>query len=88
MANPNPVRARQAKRATRAAKAGDIADVRLKLWQAVEAAADALADDDLAVRLRAVHATTQAAMAYTKVLEAAEFEARLAAVEKELGLVG
>jgi hypothetical protein len=88
--NPNPYKARIAKRALRAKatrKAGSVTDVQEKLWDGVEAASRILADLDLdpQVRLRAIHALTQASGAYVKVLEASEFEARLKAVEEHLG---
>ncbi len=82
--NPNPVAARQTKRANRISAAGSIDDLRVRLWESVEAASDALEDADVNVRLRACHAMTQAAGAYAKLVEACEFEARLAAVERQL----
>lgn len=86
MSNPNPYQARQAKKAKHRC-AGNVGDVKVRLWQAVEAACDVLADPetDPALRLRAVHAVTQATASYTRVLEAAEFEARLRALEGRVG---
>ena len=71
--------------ATAAPRPGDISDVRHRLWEAVEAAASIVADPqaDHATRLRGVHGVTQAAQAYLKVLEAVDFEARLAALEAQ-----
>jgi hypothetical protein len=85
MANPNPHKARRAKRA-KAKPPGTINDVKARVWTAIEAAAEILAasDTDPALRLRAVHAVTQAAGSYTKILESAEFEARLRALEEKL----
>ena len=81
MPNPNPHHARAAKRKSRLP--GDIADVQRVVWDAVVAASDIVADPgaDTLVRLRAVHAVTQAAGAYLRVVEASEFEARLSALE-------
>ena len=56
------------------------------MWCAVETAADTLAHGDASVRLRAVHALTQAAGAYAKLLETCEFEGRLQKVEAALGI--
>lgn len=86
MANPNPHRARRAKREKRRAKPGDVKDVQARVWEAVEAACAVLHDPetDNALRLRAVHAVTQAAGSYTKIIEAAEFEARLEELERKV----
>lgn len=77
--------ARQAKRHKRLA-AGGIDDLRLRLWDAIEAASGLVADEVLSpdLRLRAVHAVTQAAASYTRVLDAAEFNARLVRLEEKL----
>lgn len=90
MANPNPVAARRAKRAARqsaASAAGTVGDLQVKLWRALSAADEILADraSDPALRLRALHALTQASGAYLKVLETGELEARLRAVEAQHG---
>lgn len=90
MPNPNPYQARRAKRARRASAArrtGDVRDVQKKLWEGVEAASRILQDDgaDPALKLRAIHALTQASGSYVKVLEATEFQARLNAIEERLG---
>lgn len=86
MANPNPVKARQARRTSRRAaaeSAGTVADLRLKLWRALAAADDVLADRkaDATLKLKALHALTQASGAYLKVIEVGELEARLTAIE-------
>ena len=64
---------------------GSVADVRRRLWQAVEAAAEIVSDpaSDAGLRLRAVHGLTQASGSYLKLVEADEFEARLAALEAQ-----
>lgn len=84
MPNPNPYKARQAKKCARAA--GGIGDVRSRLWDALEAACGVIDDPeaDAALRLRAVHAVTQATASYAKILEATEFEARLQALEDQV----
>ena len=64
---------------------GDVHEVRRRLWNAI-VAASAIADDpnaDESLRLRGVHGVTQASQAYMRVLEAADFEARLAALEAQ-----
>ena len=85
MPNPNPSKARRAKQARRASQAS-ARDLLGRVWDAVDTAHAALADPDVSVRLKAVHAVNQGSTAYTKALEAAEFEDRLRAVEAELGL--
>lgn len=87
MANSNPYKARAAKRQKKIQRAGGIDDLRDKVWEALEAASDIVSDITMeaALRLRAVHAVTQAATSYTKVLDATEFEARLQALEEEVG---
>lgn len=88
MANPNPAKARAARRKKRLQRAGSVEDVRLRLWEAIEAASDLVADGEKedALRLRAVHAITQASTAYAKLTEAVEFEARLKTLEEEVGV--
>jgi hypothetical protein len=84
--NPNPTKARRAKHRQRVKNVGDIHDVRSRLWEAVEAAADVVRTaEDAATRLKGVHGVTQATTAYVKLLEAAEFESRLQALEEALG---
>lgn len=63
-------------------KPGDLKALKSTLWSALEAARALLDDDDTDTRLRAVHATSQAATAYRALYEAAEFDARLSAVEE------
>jgi hypothetical protein len=78
--------ARAAKRRKRTRTAGDLADARLSLWQAVKTAEDLLLDagQDAATTLRAVHALTQACTAYAKLVEAGELEARIAELERAM----
>ena len=63
-------------------KAGDLADLRRMLWQAlIEAKRVLLESSDAELTLRAVHAVSQAAGQYMKLLEIGELEARVAALE-------
>lgn len=78
--NPNPVEARKAKRAKRR-KGGSLEHARVLLWQALERAAELLNEDDPALSLKAVHAISQGASSFAKLVEVGEFEARLAALE-------
>lgn len=80
MANPNPTQARQAKRLKRR-KAGTLEHARALLWQALERAAELLEEDDPALSLKAVHALSQGASSYAKLVEVGELEARIAALE-------
>lgn len=74
-----------ARRAKKARRAGTVEDVRLKLWNALLRAEDVLMDaDDTATVLRAVHAMTQGAAAYARIVDAGELEARLAALEETM----
>lgn len=69
-------------------RAGDVAELKARVWRAVDAAeavlTDAAADADAALVLRAVHALTQAAGTYARILETGEMEARLADLEARL----
>ena len=89
MAAPkNPVThlARLHKRNRRAA--GDLDGARKRLWRALEMAEacmmDAASDDDRVGVLKAVHATTQAAAAFARLVEVGELEGRLAALAGEV----
>ncbi|HEV2122042.1 MAG TPA: hypothetical protein VGW38_04605 [Chloroflexota bacterium] len=89
MANPNPHQARKQKsrnRIQRLAKAGTLADTRLKVWRAICAAEEVMYahQADAGTVLKCVHALQQAASTYAKVVEATEIQARLAAVEAAL----
>lgn len=79
MANPNPFKARQARKQVR--KAGTLRDVAGMLWEALEAARDLLTDEDTGTRLKAIHALSQTASSYARVYEVGELEARLEALE-------
>lgn len=75
--------ARLARRNRRAS--GDIAAARRKVYRALQMAEavmmDAAAEDDHATVLRAVHATTQAAATFARIVEVGEMEARLQQLE-------
>src|SRR5262249_39636677 len=87
MANTSPYKARLAKKRRR--KPGNLQEVQRGLWTALcEAEAVLLGADDPDQRLRAVHALSQSCATYTKLLEAGEFEARLAQVERQLAQEG
>lgn len=80
MANPNPYAARLALR--RARKPGTMEDVLLVLWTAVRDAERLLYEaEDPDFRLRCIHAISQAAGQYVRLLESGEFDARLKALE-------
>lgn len=83
MSNPNadPTKARQAKKARRKGKPGSLEDARALLWRALERAGELLGEDDPAFALKAVHAISQGAMAYARIVEVGELEARIAALE-------
>jgi hypothetical protein len=87
MPNPDPYRARLTRKRRR--KTGDLQALQRKLWCAICEADDLiiLAEAD-ELRLKAIHALVQAGMAYAKVLEIGEHEARLAALEQQLRLAG
>lgn len=89
MANPNPDAARAAKRAKRrqqAERAGTVEDLRLKVWRALDAADGVLGDakSDPVLKLRALHALTQASSAYLKLVEVSELDARMRRIEERL----
>ena len=81
MPNPDPVEARQAKRRKRRSKAGTLEDARGLLWRALQRAAELLEEEDPALTLKAVHAVSQGASSYAKLVEVGELEARIAALE-------
>jgi hypothetical protein len=63
-------------------QAGTLAQVRMTLWWAVQHAQFVMsATPDATMRLRAVHAITQASMAYCKVQETIDLQARVDALE-------
>jgi hypothetical protein len=83
MANTSQHKARLAKR--RAHKPGNLADLLKILWSAIRDAEQLLyAAEDPELRLRCVHALSQSAGQYAKLLEIGELEARLAALEQAM----
>lgn len=86
MPNKNPSQARAAKAdKRRRRKAATIDDARRALWRAVEATEGVLTNsDDPALTLRAAHALTQSAAAYAKLVQVAEMEARIEALENQI----
>jgi hypothetical protein len=82
MANPNPVRARLARHQKRR---GNLEDLMEKAWKAVLEAETALEYASLpAERTSAIHAMSSIVTSYGKLLQAHEYEARLALVEQRL----
>jgi hypothetical protein len=82
MANPNPHKARMAQR--RRGKPGDLAALLKVVWHALseaQAVLDSTQGDNPDLCLRAVHAVSQCAGQYAKLLEIGELEARVAALE-------
>ncbi|MVN85170.1 hypothetical protein GO986_00085 [Deinococcus sp. HMF7620] len=77
----DPTKARQAKRMKRRGKPGTLEDARALLWRALTRAGELLEEDDPAHALRAVHAVSQGAAAYARIVEVGELEARIAALE-------
>jgi hypothetical protein len=83
MANPHPdpLRARLAKKRRR--RAGGLPQLTAILWKALLEAESVLqAAEEPALRLRAVHALSQCAGQYAKLLEIGELEARIQALEQ------
>ncbi len=80
MSNPNadPTKARRSKRR---GKPGTLEDARALLWRALSRAGELLEMEDPALSLKAVHAVSQGAAAYARIIEVGEMEARLAALE-------
>lgn len=69
------------KRRPRRSKPGDLAALKREIWAAVLAAGDLLEHHDPQTRLRAVHGVTQAGNVFRAVVESADLEARIRALE-------
>jgi hypothetical protein len=85
MPNPSPYKARMARKQLR--KAGDLRALQHMLWHALieaQAVLDQAGEDEPDLKLKAVHALSQAGGQYVRLLEMGEFEARLAAIEATL----
>ena len=89
--NPNPTKARQAKR-KRKLKNGDIKDITGVLWSAIiklEQHLSSVTEEngiDTNELCKLTHALSQSASTYLKALEVGEYEARLSELEKHLGM--
>jgi hypothetical protein len=89
--NADPSKARQAKKRKRRGAPGTIEDARALLWKALQRAgqlleAETVKEDgtvtpDNHTALRAIHAISQGAAAYARIVEVGELEARIAALE-------
>lgn len=86
--NANPTKARMAKKARRRGQPGTVAEAQVLLWRALERAGELLevidpetGAPDNALALKAIHAISQGASAYAKIVEVGELEARLEALE-------
>jgi hypothetical protein len=66
----------------RARKPGDIAAVQRLLWRALLEAEEVLNEaEEPELKLRAIHAISQASGQYSRIIEVGELEARLTALE-------
>lgn len=85
--NPNadPTKARQGKKARRRGKPGTLEDARALLWRALTRAGELLEEEDPLLSLKAIHAVSQGAAAYARIVEVGELEARIAALEGQGG---
>ena len=93
--NADPTKARQAKRRKRRGKPGSIEDARALLWKALQRAGELLEAEtvkedgsstpDNHTALRAIHAISQGAAAYARIVEVGELEARITALEGSSG---
>lgn len=90
MANSNPHKARTAKRRKKLT-AGTVEDARGLLWQALTQVQSFLVNQSeeepltLNDSLRVLHALSQGASAYARIVEVGELEARLTALEEGAG---
>lgn len=83
MANPNPTQARMGKKARRREEPGTIAQAQALLWRALTRAGDLLDEEDPHLTLKAIHAISQGASAYARIVEVGELEARIEALEAQ-----
>jgi hypothetical protein len=84
MPNPSPHKARMATKKKH--KPASIQDVLMIVQEALETARDLLSEKDPTMQLKACHGCFQGAMAYSKLFEVGELEARLAALESSQAL--
>jgi hypothetical protein len=64
-------------------RAGNLDALKRKLWRALLTSEALLDSTDPQVRLRAVHATSQAAGVYRSIYETADLEARITELERQ-----
>jgi hypothetical protein len=83
---PQTLSARMAKK--RRQRVGDLPALQRMVWIALLHAQDVLERaEDAELRLKAIHALSQCAGQYAKLLEVGELEARLAALETQMARV-
>ncbi len=85
MSNPNanPLQARMAKKKRQ--RTGDLPALQRKVWTALLHAEDVLEEAaESELRLKAIHALSQCAGQYAKLLEIGEIEARLQSLEAKV----
>ena len=70
-----------AQKSTGRPKKGSIQDISRKLYRAIERATSLLEEEDPTLRLKAIHALSQASLNYSKITEISELEARINALE-------
>lgn len=64
-------------------RAGNLEQLKRRLWRAVLTSEALLDSDDPQIKLKAVHATSQAAGVYRSIYETADLEARIAELERQ-----
>ena len=62
---------------------GSIEDVSRRLYRAIEKATKLLEEEDPTLKLKAIHALSQATLTYSKITEISELELRLQALESK-----
>ena len=72
--NADPTQARQAKRRKKLFEPGTLEDARVLLWKALQRAGVILENDDDALSLKAIHAVSQGAAAYARIIEVASWK--------------
>ena len=64
-------------------RAGNLEQLKRRLWRAVLTSEALLDSNDPQIKLKAVHATSQAAGVYRSIYETADLEARIAELERQ-----
>lgn len=72
----------KSKRLPKRVRPGDLTALQRKVWRALQASEQLLEHEDPQTRLRAVHATSQAAACYRAIYSDAELESRIVALEQ------